>query len=98
VNITQLLCEQLSLADVTLVSKLDTLSKEEQSAALALISEVNPTCRVIHCHHGEVDLDLVLGIKTFSVENVLSLEDWNVTLTLTFTLTLTLILIGGLEQ
>jgi len=61
-----LLCEQLSLADVVLLNKLDLMPTEEQDSVPELVQQVNPTSVLVRCSHGQVDLSSVLDIEAFS--------------------------------
>ena len=64
----RLLCEQLCLADVVLLNKLDLVSAEEADDAERSIAAVNATAKLVRCRHAKVPLELVLDLHAFSLE------------------------------
>jgi len=68
----ELTVEQLSLADIILVNKVDLL--EDVGKRIEQLVEINPAATVISCTRGNVDPKLVLDIKSFSVTKVLDLK------------------------
>ncbi|MEO6953139.1 MAG: CobW family GTP-binding protein [Polyangia bacterium] len=54
--------DQLSRADLVLLSKLDRASDKERAASEAIIAGLAPDARVVECAFGEIDPQLLLGI------------------------------------
>jgi len=75
-SVCQLLCEQLSMADVVLLSKQEAMIEAEKEALIARIQQINATASVLACVRGEVDLSKVLGLASFSVDSVLANPEW----------------------
>ena len=71
----KLLCEQLCLADVILLNKVDLISEEEAAEAASLVSGVNSTARLVRCQHAQPDLESVLDLRAFSLERAMSIDD-----------------------
>jgi len=71
VSAASLLCEQVSLADVILLNKMDTVSAEEGVACAHMLSEMNPVATVLPCAHGQVDMGQVLEIGSFSLQRTM---------------------------
>ena len=67
----RLLCEQLCLADVVLLNKLDLVSAEEADDAERSIAAVNATAKLVRCRHAKVPLELVLDLHAFSLERAI---------------------------
>ena len=57
----ELFRDQLTRADLVLLTKLDLASADERAATEALVAELAPAARVAACTRGEVDPALLLG-------------------------------------
>ena len=68
----RLLCEQICLADIVILNKIDLLSAAELADVRELVSEVNGTARILASEHSRVDLSSVLHMNAFSVASVLT--------------------------
>eukprot|EP00911_Craspedida_sp_UC1_P001008 UC1_evm1s755 len=55
----QILCEQLGLADIILLNKVDLVGSGEQAALTARLNAVNPAARIVPCERGRVPTDMV---------------------------------------
>jgi G3E family GTPase len=66
--------EQLCLADVVLLNKLDRVSAVEADEAEQLIGTINPTARLLRCSHAQVDLSSILHINAFSLERAMEID------------------------
>jgi len=66
--LVELLVEQIEFADVIVLNKLDLSTKEELSAARAIIRSLNAGAKIIETREAAVDLDEILGTGLFSFE------------------------------
>lgn len=66
--------EQLAFADVVILNKVDLVSDEEKEAARRRIASINAGVQVLEATHAKVDLAKIIGIKGFSLEEVLRKE------------------------
>lgn len=71
----KLLCEQLCLADVVLLNKIDLVSEAEATEAKRLVEAVNSTARVVPCQHSQAALDQVMDLGSFSLERALGVNE-----------------------
>jgi len=69
--VEKLLCEQLCLADIILLNKIDMVDEPQLVQLTQTVGRLNPTAAVLRCDHGQVSLDGVLKVKAFSVARAL---------------------------
>ncbi len=64
--------EQIAFADRILLSKVDLVKEEEVEAVKKSIRAINKICPIQECTKGHLqDLNFILGIKAFHLENIL---------------------------
>eukprot|EP00301_Raphidiophrys_heterophryoidea_P018988 c3976_g1_i1.p1 GENE.c3976_g1_i1~~c3976_g1_i1.p1 ORF type:complete len:748 (-),score=207.30 c3976_g1_i1:481-2724(-) len=64
-QIVDLLVEQIEYADVVLLNKCDMISEQQKTAALQLIRNLNPTCRVLESSFGRVGLKEIMHTSLY---------------------------------
>ena len=69
--VKRILCEQLCLADIILLNKIDMVDESQLVQLTQTVGRLNPTAAVLRCDHGQVSLDGVLKVKAFSVARAL---------------------------
>ncbi len=74
--LVELLVEQIEFADVIVLNKLDLSTKEELSAARAIIRSLNAGAKIIETREAAVDLDEILGTGLFSFEAAHTHPTW----------------------
>ena len=68
----RLLCEQLCLAELVLLNKMEQMGDVAELAQLIeLVEEVNQSATILECEHARVDLAAVLHVNAFSVVRAL---------------------------
>ena len=70
----RLLCEQLCLADVVLLNKMDTVAAAAQAELAALVRDVNGSASLYPCERARVDLASILHVNAFSVSRAVQLD------------------------
>jgi G3E family GTPase len=66
--------QQVAFADRILLNKTDLVSKEELRAVREELASINAYAEVIETVQSKVDLDKILGVNSFSVEQTLSVD------------------------
>jgi G3E family GTPase len=66
--------EQVVFADRILINKTDVTSPEAVTALVERIRQLNPTARVDFTRHSAVDVGALLGVRSFSINNLLAIE------------------------
>ena len=61
---------QIAFADKILLNKIDLVTAQEKAAVLNSIRSINSVAHVIETTHSKANLDQLLGIGSFSLENV----------------------------
>lgn len=74
-NVQTLLADQLNLSDVILLNKMDSVSDTQKANLRERLNEVNPRAKYVECSYGNVDLDEVLHVNSFSFETALNVDD-----------------------
>ncbi|MBB3216889.1 G3E family GTPase [Ochrobactrum sp. RC6B] len=64
-TLVDLLVEQIEFADVVVLNKISTASREERDLAHKVIRSLNPDARIEEANFGEVPLDAILDTKLF---------------------------------
>ncbi|KAJ1446694.1 CobW/HypB/UreG, nucleotide-binding domain-containing protein [Pelagophyceae sp. CCMP2097] len=67
----RLLCEQLCMADVVVLSKVDVATPAQRADTAALVRRVNATADVVDGGRGAVPLARVLGVRAFALGRAL---------------------------
>jgi G3E family GTPase len=70
----RLLCEQICLADVVLLNKMDLVDEDEAEHVRALVGSVNATAKLVPCARARVDLAQCLDLGAFSVERAMDVD------------------------
>ena len=66
--------QQVAFADRILFNKMDLVSDVERNHVLMELRSINQFAEVIQCQKSVVDLDKILGMKSFSVENAMETD------------------------
>lgn len=66
--------EQVVFADRIVVNKTDIASPQEVDALVRRIRQLNPTARIDFASHSAVDVGTLLGVRSFSLDNLLAVE------------------------
>ncbi|MGF6768493.1 G3E family GTPase [Paraburkholderia sp. GAS199] len=66
--------EQVVFADRIIVNKTDVASPQTVAALVERIRRLNPTARIDFANHSAVDVETLLGVRTFSIDNLLAVE------------------------
>eukprot|EP00281_Chroomonas_sp_CCMP1168_P019083 CAMPEP_0206237766 /NCGR_PEP_ID=MMETSP0047_2-20121206/14442_1 /ASSEMBLY_ACC=CAM_ASM_000192 /TAXON_ID=195065 /ORGANISM="Chroomonas mesostigmatica_cf, Strain CCMP1168" /LENGTH=529 /DNA_ID=CAMNT_0053662227 /DNA_START=21 /DNA_END=1610 /DNA_ORIENTATION=- len=62
--------QQVAFADKILLNKIDLVTPEEKSRVRKDLRSINVTAKIIECQNSRVNLDELLGIGSFSLENI----------------------------
>ncbi len=63
--------EQIAFSNVILLNKIDLVSSNELVELENKVRQINPTAKIFRTSHAEIDLDQILGIGGFDLNNVL---------------------------
>eukprot|EP00879_Flechtneria_rotunda_P001441 GHRR01001594.1.p1 GENE.GHRR01001594.1~~GHRR01001594.1.p1 ORF type:complete len:376 (+),score=110.97 GHRR01001594.1:404-1531(+) len=63
--------QQVAFADKILVNKIDLVTEAEKAKVIKRIKAINRSAELIECTNAQVDLEKVLGIKSFSLDKML---------------------------
>ena len=66
--------EQIAFADRVIVNKTDVATSETVSSLLTRLKQVNPTARVDLARYSTISVDALFGIRSFSLDTLLSIE------------------------
>ncbi len=66
--------EQIAFADVVVMNKLDLLKRDELLPLEKRVSVINPTAKILYAENCKLDLNEVLGIKSFELNHKLDLH------------------------
>eukprot|EP00752_Nemacystus_decipiens_P007212 g6455.t1 len=69
-----LVMSQLALSDRVLLNKSDLVTPAEGDALVDAVKEHFPGASVTRCERGKVDVDLVLGVDSFSLDKALEMD------------------------
>jgi G3E family GTPase len=67
--------QQIAFADRVLLNKVDLVDSETTDAVEERIKELNSTVKVKRTVQSEVEMDFLLGIRAFSLDKVLDMDD-----------------------
>jgi len=67
--------EQVAFADRILLNKCDLVEEAELAEVERRIRRINEAVRIERTRFSEVDMDFVLGIKAFSLDKILEMDD-----------------------
>jgi len=67
--------KQIALADVLMLNKTDLVSKTELEALHDEVRKINQVAKIIQTQHSLVDLNEVLNIHAYDMENPISIEN-----------------------
>ncbi len=70
-NETVVTWEQIAFSNVILLNKTDLVSLDELVNLEKKVRQINPAAKIYHTNHAEIDLDQVLNIGGFDINNVL---------------------------
>lgn len=68
--------EQVGFADRILLSKTDLVSVEQTAALTSRIRQINPRARIKTVHFGKTDINDILDIKGFDLDEILKIEPY----------------------
>lgn len=66
--------EQVVFADRILINKTDIVASEALSALVEKIRQLNPTASIDFASHSAIDVEELLGVRSFSIDNLLAVE------------------------
>jgi G3E family GTPase len=66
--------EQIVFADRIIINKTDVASRTDVTSLVELICSLNPSASIDVSHQSAVDVDTLLGVRSFSLDNLLSVE------------------------
>jgi G3E family GTPase len=66
--------EQVAFADVLLLNKVDLVNKEELTLLEKRLRIMNPTAKLYHTQQSKIELNYILGIHAFDLEQKLELD------------------------
>ena len=75
-TISHLLCDQVEFANVIVLNKCDLMSKHDRIQVKTLISQMNPSARVVESEFSNVPLNAVLGTGLFSMADAEKHDGW----------------------
>ena len=76
-NEQEVVWEQIAFSNIILLNKTDLVSKKELTDLEKKVRQINPTAKVFHTTHAGVDLDQILNIGGFDIENVLDIDSFS---------------------
>lgn len=66
--------EQIVFADRIVINKTDAVTPAQRAALAATISALNPTAKIDFTTHSAIDVNALLGVRSFSLDNLLMIE------------------------
>jgi len=75
-QLSELLKDQITFANVIVLNKTDLVSKEEKQRVLAIIKQINPKAEVIESQFGNVPLHRILNTGKYDVEEARKFPGW----------------------
>jgi len=75
-SIADLLTEQVELADVIVLSKVDLVSRDTLDRTREMVQKLNPIARIVEASHGNVNLDEILDTGLFDMERAEQMAGW----------------------
>jgi len=69
-NETEVACEQIAFANVILLNKMDLVSNNELVDLEKKVRQINPTAKIFCTSNAKIDLQEVLDIRGFDINNV----------------------------
>ena len=70
-NEQEVVWEQIAFSNVILLNKTDLVSENELIDLEKKVRQINPTAKIFHTSHAAIDLDQILNIGGFDINNVL---------------------------
>ncbi|GAB4816668.1 hypothetical protein N2152v2_003714 [Parachlorella kessleri] len=66
--------QQVAFADKCLLNKIDLVSADEKREVIDRIKSINRAVEIIECQHAQVDLGRILGLHSFDLDRILSMD------------------------
>ncbi|MDR5806190.1 GTP-binding protein [Caballeronia sp. LZ001] len=66
--------EQIVYADRIIINKTDVAVPAKVAALVEELRQINPTAQIDFANHSAVDVDALLGVRSFSLDNLLAVE------------------------
>ncbi|EFN51669.1 hypothetical protein CHLNCDRAFT_49195 [Chlorella variabilis] len=66
--------DDVAFADRVLLNKIDLVTEEEKREVVRRIKAINRTTKVIECQQARVELDRILGLQSFDLEQILAMD------------------------
>jgi G3E family GTPase len=76
-NEQEVVWEQIAFSNVILLNKTDLVSNNELIDLEKKVRQINPTAKIFHTTHAGVDLEQILNIGGFDIENVLDIDSFS---------------------
>jgi G3E family GTPase len=75
-TVTDLLVQQVEFADVLVLNKTDLMKDKDVAALEAVLRSLNSSARIIRSSFGAIDVDDVIGTRSFSMEKAQQAPGW----------------------
>jgi len=75
-TISQLFVDQIEFADVILINKIDLVNKDGVKELHNIITQLNPSAKIIECEHSKVNLKEILNTGLFDFEKAAQSPGW----------------------
>jgi len=75
-TIVNLLVDQIECANVIVLNKTDLVTDANKTSLKGIVGKLNPKAQVIESQHGAVDLKLLMGTKSFDMEEAERMPGW----------------------
>ncbi|SOD41664.1 GTP-binding protein [Nitrosovibrio sp. Nv4] len=75
-TLASLLTEQIEFADVIVVSKVDSVTRDKLNEVTGVIKALNPVAEIIYAKHGNVPLKKILGTGRFDLDRASRMAGW----------------------
>jgi G3E family GTPase len=66
--------EQIVFADRIVINKTDAATPAQRAALIDAIASLNPSAKLDFASHSAIDVNALLGVRSFSLDNLLSIE------------------------
>ena len=75
-SLQELLEDQLTAADMIIVSKSDQVADQQMVAVKEMVSRsIKPQVKILEVHHGEIDSELIIGLHRAAEEHIDAVHD-----------------------
>jgi len=75
-TIVNLLVDQIECANVIILNKTDLVTNVDKERLKGIVGKLNPKAQIVESQHGAVDLKLLMGTKSFDMEEAEKMPGW----------------------